>query len=94
MYSLEMVSATFSFIVRLCVVILSVCFHCSWVMLKNVHLAPQWLVQMEKRLHSLTPHSNFRLFLTMEINPRVGLLMVHSEHSTVSCDQFFLLRSL
>ena len=42
-----------------------------WVMLKNVHLAPQWLVQLEKKLHSLTPHANFRLFLTMEINPKV-----------------------
>jgi len=43
-----------------------------WVMLKNVHLAPQWLVQLEKKLHSLTPHANFRLFLTMEINPKVN----------------------
>ena len=43
-----------------------------WVLLKNVHLAPQWLVQLEKKFHSLTPHTNFRLFLTMEINPKVG----------------------
>ena len=43
----------------------------SWVLLKNVHLAPQWLVQLEKKLHSLTPNPNFRLFLTMEINPKV-----------------------
>ena len=42
-----------------------------WVLLKNVHLAPQWLVQLEKKFHSLTPHTNFRLFLTMEINPKV-----------------------
>ena len=42
-----------------------------WVMLKNVHLAPQWLVQLEKKLHSLQPHAGFRLFLTMEINPKV-----------------------
>lgn len=42
-----------------------------WVLLKNVHLAPQWLVQLEKKLHSITPHGNFRLFLTMEINPKV-----------------------
>jgi len=47
-------------------------------MLKNVHLAPQWLVQLEKKLHSLTPHVNFRLFLTMEINPKVShFSMVH-----------------
>ncbi|KAK3093975.1 hypothetical protein FSP39_022394 [Pinctada imbricata] len=42
-----------------------------WVMLKNVHLAPSWLVQLEKKLHSLNPHPNFRLFLTMEINPKL-----------------------
>ena len=42
-----------------------------WVLLKNVHLAPQWLVTLEKKLHTLNPHANFRLFLTMEINPKV-----------------------
>ena len=42
-----------------------------WVMLKNVHLAAQWLIQLEKKLHSMTPHDGFRLFLTMEINPKV-----------------------
>lgn len=40
-------------------------------MLKNVHLAPGWLMQLEKKLHSLQPHACFRLFLTMEINPKV-----------------------
>ena len=44
---------------------------CRWVLLKNVHLAPQWLVTLEKKLHSLNPHSSFRLFMTMEINPKV-----------------------
>ncbi|KAJ3032718.1 hypothetical protein HDV00_007194 [Rhizophlyctis rosea] len=43
----------------------------SWVLLKNVHLAPAWLGQLEKRLHSIRPHQNFRLFLTMETNPKV-----------------------
>ncbi|XP_012938795.1 cytoplasmic dynein 1 heavy chain 1 [Aplysia californica] len=42
-----------------------------WVILKNVHLAPQWLVQLEKKLHSLQVHPSFRLFLTMEINPKL-----------------------
>ncbi|XP_076442165.1 cytoplasmic dynein 1 heavy chain 1-like isoform X5 [Babylonia areolata] len=42
-----------------------------WVLLKNVHLAPQWLVQLEKKLHNLAPHPSFRLFLTMEINPKL-----------------------
>ncbi|XP_077296363.1 dynein heavy chain, cytoplasmic isoform X2 [Arctopsyche grandis] len=42
-----------------------------WVMLKNVHLAPSWLVQLEKKLHSLQPHPGFRLFLTTEISPKL-----------------------
>lgn len=28
-------------------------------------------MQLEKKLHSLQAHPNFRLFLTMEINPKV-----------------------
>lgn len=38
----------------------------SWVLVKNVHLAPQWLQNLEKRLDSLKPHPEFRLFLSME----------------------------
>ncbi|KAJ3212195.1 hypothetical protein HDU67_003972 [Dinochytrium kinnereticum] len=43
----------------------------TWVLLKNVHLSPAWLSQLEKRLHSMKSNDNFRLFLTMETNPRV-----------------------
>ncbi|KAF8602688.1 dynein heavy chain [Ceratobasidium sp. AG-I] len=43
----------------------------SWVLLKNVHLAPSWLSALEKRLQNLSPHRNFRLFLTMEANPAI-----------------------
>ncbi|OAQ30330.1 dynein heavy chain [Linnemannia elongata AG-77] len=43
----------------------------NWVLLKNVHLALSWLGQLDKRLHSLKAHPNFRLFLTMETNPKV-----------------------
>lgn len=50
----------------------------KWVLLKNVHLAPQWLVQLEKKLHSLQPHSGFRLFLTMEINPKVPVNLLRA----------------
>ncbi|KAL1461001.1 hypothetical protein WDU94_012934, partial [Cyamophila willieti] len=50
----------------------------KWVLLKNVHLAPQWLVQLEKKLHSLQPHANFRLFLTMEINPKVPVNLLRA----------------
>ncbi|XP_021916203.1 dynein heavy chain, cytoplasmic isoform X4 [Zootermopsis nevadensis] len=49
-----------------------------WVLLKNVHLAPQWLVQLEKKLHSLQPHAAFRLFLTMEINPKVPVNLLRA----------------
>jgi dynein heavy chain 1, cytosolic len=43
----------------------------SWVLLKNVHLAPSWLGQLEKKLQTLNSHRNFRLFLTMEANPSI-----------------------
>uniref|UniRef100_A0A1I8II96 Dynein heavy chain, cytoplasmic n=1 Tax=Macrostomum lignano TaxID=282301 RepID=A0A1I8II96_9PLAT len=43
----------------------------GWIALKNVHLAPAWLGQLEKRLHTLAPHPNFRLFLTAEISPKL-----------------------
>ena len=41
----------------------------TWVLLKNCHLAPQWLVTLEKKLHAVRPHENFRLFLTADIHP-------------------------
>ncbi|KAM9149649.1 LOW QUALITY PROTEIN: cytoplasmic dynein 1 heavy chain 1-like [Pangshura tecta] len=50
----------------------------GWVMLKNVHLAPGWLMQLEKKLHSLQPHACFRLFLTMEINPKVPVNLLRA----------------
>jgi dynein heavy chain 1, cytosolic len=40
----------------------------TWVLLKNVHLAPSWLGQLEKKLQNANPSRNFRLFLTMEAN--------------------------
>ncbi|KAF5378702.1 hypothetical protein D9757_010783 [Collybiopsis confluens] len=43
----------------------------TWVLLKNVHLAPEWLGQLEKKLQTLNPHRNFCLFLTMEANPSI-----------------------
>ncbi len=42
-----------------------------WVLLKNVHLAPQWLITLEKRLHAMPAHNQFRLFLSMEIHPKL-----------------------
>ncbi|KZT42722.1 dynein heavy chain [Sistotremastrum suecicum HHB10207 ss-3] len=40
----------------------------TWVLLKNVHLAPSWLGQLEKKLQTLNAHPSFRLFLTLETN--------------------------
>ncbi|CEH14527.1 cytoplasmic dynein heavy chain 2 [Ceraceosorus bombacis] len=43
----------------------------QWVLLKNVHLAPEWLSQLEKKLSTTTPNRNFRLFLTCETVPSI-----------------------
>lgn len=43
----------------------------SWVLVKNAHLAPTWLRQLEKQLHSMSVHPNFRLFITMEMNDTI-----------------------
>jgi hypothetical protein len=50
----------------------------NWVLLKNVHLAPQWLKELEKKLHSLKPHESFRLFLSTEIHPKVFFFVKYS----------------
>jgi len=54
-----------------------------WVLLKNVHLAPSWLAQLEKKLHGLKPHSQFRLFLTSEINPKLPISMIQASRVIV-----------
>ncbi len=41
----------------------------QWVLLKNTHLAPSWLSQLEKKLSGIAANPRFRLFLTMETNP-------------------------
>jgi dynein cytoplasmic 1 heavy chain len=48
----------------------------NWILLKNVHLAPQWLDHLEKRLHGMQPHPDFKLFMTMETNPRVPVNLI------------------
>lgn len=56
----------------------------TWVLLKNIHLAPQWLVQLEKKLHNLSPHQSFRLFMTSEIHPvqiALQILSLYTLHS-------------
>ncbi|KAL8738025.1 MAG: hypothetical protein Q9181_001132 [Wetmoreana brouardii] len=49
-----------------------------WVLIKNVHLAPGWLQGLEKRLSSLKPHSDFRLFLSMETSPRIPVNLLRT----------------
>ncbi|QIW99025.1 hypothetical protein AMS68_004543 [Peltaster fructicola] len=43
----------------------------TWVMIKNVHLAADWLQNLVKRIDSLKPHQDFRLFLSMETSPKI-----------------------
>lgn len=50
----------------------------NWVLVKNVHLAPQWLQSLEKRLDSLKPHDDFRLFLSMESNPKIPVNLIRA----------------
>lgn len=50
----------------------------SWVLIKNVHLAPLWLQSLEKRLNSLKPHADFRLFLSMESSPKIPVNLLRA----------------
>ncbi|EAW13048.1 dynein heavy chain [Aspergillus clavatus NRRL 1] len=50
----------------------------TWVLVKNVHLAPSWLQSLEKRLDSLKPHKEFRLFLSMESSPKIPVNLIRA----------------
>lgn len=50
----------------------------NWVLVKNVHLAPSWLQSLEKRLDSLKPHANFKLFLSMESSPKIPVNLIRA----------------
>ncbi|XP_075248310.1 cytoplasmic dynein 2 heavy chain 1-like [Convolutriloba macropyga] len=56
--------------------------HCAsngeWLCLKNVHLVTAWLPTLEKELNSLSPHENFRLFLTAEPHPNFPTVLLQS----------------
>ncbi len=49
-----------------------------WVLLKNVHLAPSWLVSLEKKLHTIQAHPSFRLFLTCEVTPKIPVNLLRA----------------
>jgi dynein heavy chain 1, cytosolic len=55
----------------------------TWVLIKNVHLAPQWLQSLEKRLSALKPHSDFRLFLSMESSPKIPVNLLQASRALV-----------
>ncbi|KAJ5945842.1 hypothetical protein N7454_002681 [Penicillium verhagenii] len=50
----------------------------NWVLVKNVHLAPSWLQSLEKRLDSLKPHKDFRIFLSMESSPKIPVNLIRA----------------
>ena len=50
----------------------------SWVLIKNVHLAPQWVQSLEKRLGSLKPNADFRVFLSMETSPKIPVNLLRA----------------
>lgn len=52
-----------------------------WILLKNVHLATEWLIQLEKKLHNLKPHPQFRLLLTAEINSKLPISIIQVIHN-------------
>ena len=41
----------------------------GWVFLQNVHLMQTWLPSLEEKLETLTPHDNFRVFISAEPPP-------------------------
>eukprot|EP00586_Coscinodiscus_wailesii_P014222 CAMPEP_0172510176 /NCGR_PEP_ID=MMETSP1066-20121228/226876_1 /TAXON_ID=671091 /ORGANISM="Coscinodiscus wailesii, Strain CCMP2513" /LENGTH=4214 /DNA_ID=CAMNT_0013289037 /DNA_START=123 /DNA_END=12767 /DNA_ORIENTATION=+ len=53
----------------------------TWVMLKNCHLCTDWLKDtLVKKLQTLgtgTTHSDFRIFITSEINPKLPTSLLH-----------------
>ena len=51
----------------------------GWLLLRNVHLAPSWLVSLEKRLHAARPlHPNFRLFLVSDAHPSLPTALLRA----------------
>lgn len=48
----------------------------AWVLLRNVHLCPDWLNFLEKKLYGMALHDEFRLFLTCEIHPKLSTALL------------------
>ena len=58
----------------------------TWVFIKNVHLALGWLQGVEKRLDSLKPNNDFRLFLSMETTPKIPVNLLRISR-VLMCEQ-------
>lgn len=54
-----------------------------WAIVKNVHLTPDWARDFVKTIPSLNPNSNFRLFMTSNINPRFSASLLSSSRIVV-----------
>ncbi|KAI3378322.1 hypothetical protein SNEBB_011029, partial [Seison nebaliae] len=54
-----------------------------WVLLKNVHLAPQWITEMQKDLNNLTINPNFRIFMSLEMSPNFPANVIRSSRVLV-----------
>ncbi|KAL3113938.1 hypothetical protein niasHT_017888 [Heterodera trifolii] len=54
-----------------------------WILLKNVHLATEWLTQLEKKFCLQTPHKSFRLILTAEIGSALPISMIQASRVLV-----------
>lgn len=52
-------------------------------LLRNAHLSPGWLQQLDKRLHSLTPQQGFRLFISLEISPQIPVNLLRQGRTLV-----------
>ena len=50
----------------------------QWLCLKNLHLVIPWLPVLEKKLNSLNPHANFRLWLTTEAHPKFSPILLQT----------------
>lgn len=48
----------------------------GWLCLKNLHIVLHWVPTLEKELSSLTPHPDFRLWLTTEAHPAFPTILL------------------
>ncbi|KAK8797138.1 hypothetical protein WA158_004348 [Blastocystis sp. Blastoise] len=53
----------------------------GFVLLRNVHLCPEWLSGLEKKIYNLKLNPNFRLFLTSEIHPKLPPALIRLSYT-------------